>query len=262
MRSYIWWYPIDPSGSVYVTSFFLLSQWILAIVLSSDLLIIFSFCWNLLLNFCSDFFILYNFFFLKDLFIFWQRERMSRDGGVEEEERENFKQTPCWAWHPTWGSIPQPWHCDPSRNQELDRQSHPGVPMTKTFVQIRIGKQKHLKTDGLHDSLDFPKYAMTFLIFRSFQLRIFSASNEPPLPHRILSKLQNPAQLVPAQGNHYPPPPGKAGPFHPLPPVRLVCASVVDVLLHHPGVSISISGTSWQESLLVRSLRTGLGCFP
>ena len=40
--------------------------------------------------------------------------------------------------------------------------------MIKTFLQIRIDKQKLLKTNGLQDSLDFPEHAMTFLIFKSF----------------------------------------------------------------------------------------------
>lgn len=36
--------------------------------------------------------------------------------------RENFKQTPCCVWSPTWGSISRPWGHDLRRNQESDAQ--------------------------------------------------------------------------------------------------------------------------------------------
>ena len=55
-------------------------------------------------------------------FISLRGEREYRWEGQAERERENLKQSPCWAQSPMRGSIPWPWDHNPSRNQESDMQ--------------------------------------------------------------------------------------------------------------------------------------------
>ena len=56
-------------------------------------------------------------FFLNNYFI-WEREEERDSGRDRGGGRQHLKQTPCWVWSPTWGSIPGPWDHDLSRNQE------------------------------------------------------------------------------------------------------------------------------------------------
>lgn len=61
--------------------------------------------------------------FFYDLFIFRKKREKERarigEGPEGGRERER-KQTPQWAGNPTQGSIPRPWDCDRSRNQESE----------------------------------------------------------------------------------------------------------------------------------------------
>ena len=61
-------------------------------------------------------------FFFKDLFIYL-RERAWMQEGQRERERENLKQTPCWA-QGLMQAIPQPWDHHLSQNQEFVSQSN------------------------------------------------------------------------------------------------------------------------------------------
>lgn len=57
-----------------------------------------------------------------------------------------------------------------------------GKSMVKIFLQMRMGKQKHLETNGLQDYLDFPEHAMRFHIFESFYLLSCLPKTHLPTP--------------------------------------------------------------------------------
>ena len=54
--------------------------------------------------------------------------------------------------------------------------------MVKIYLQMQMGKQKHLETNGLQDYLDFPEHAMTFHIFESFYLLSCLPKTHLPTP--------------------------------------------------------------------------------